>query len=63
MPRKCVSEPWGLSAERPVASSVEDDRFRPFPDWWRQIDRWVNEGGADERTTPEREHESRALEP
>lgn len=23
--------------------------FDPWPDWWRQIDRWVNEGGAEER--------------
>ena len=25
-------------------------RAEVFADWWRQVDRWVNEGGAERRT-------------
>ena len=27
-------------------------------DWWRQIDRWVNEGGAEDRTDASGQRES-----
>jgi hypothetical protein len=41
MPGKCIAAPR--------TRRVEEDASDILPDWWRQIDRWMNEGGADER--------------
>jgi hypothetical protein len=64
MPRKNFAEPpWPSltvlraethSAEQPVAA---------FFDEWRQIDRWVNEGGAENRTRKQAEQISRSRQP
>lgn len=32
--------------------SRDKDASGLLADWWVQIDRWVNEGGADERVRP-----------
>jgi len=34
----------------PTLESRPAHRAEVLVDWWRQIDRWVNEGGAEERT-------------
>lgn len=50
MPKKCIAMSTGFPAT--VAKHpVEELAGERGSDWWRQIDRWVNEGGAEKRTT------------
>jgi len=46
MPGKAAPAPLHSVTKQPV----ENDALVILPDWWRQIDRWLNEGGADARS-------------
>ena len=49
---------------RDAAQSPAEERASDvLADWWRQIDRWVNEGGADEQATMSGGTTSRRVEP
>jgi hypothetical protein len=63
MPSKCIAAPSELPEDRLDERPGEEGAFAAFPDWWRQIDRWVNEGGADERTAAAAQHLPRSVEP
>jgi hypothetical protein len=58
MPGKAAPAPLHSVTKQPV----ENDALVTLPDWWRQIDRWLNEGGADLRqdkpASPQRERDS-----
>jgi len=48
MREKRIAAP--VPVPRLVEHDVEQDALATLPDWWRQIDRWMNEGGADARS-------------
>lgn len=50
---KCIGTSTGSPAiaEMWVAHSADEAAGDLGSDWWRQIDRWVNEGGAEKRMT------------
>jgi hypothetical protein len=51
MPAKCSVTSTGSPAIAGAPGySVEEGASALVSDWWRQIDRWVNEGGAEGRT-------------
>jgi hypothetical protein len=58
MPRNYLARPRSVEP-RPLEERASD----VLADWWRQIDRWMNEGGAEGRPRASAKFTSERLEP